>query len=92
MATASVQLDEESLIREQVGQIDLPDGVRFKRIVDGFEWTGEPAWHIYFAVSKQIPLTKRFMQRLSAIRKDLDARIFPLESGKWPFVHFEESK
>jgi hypothetical protein len=92
MTSAAVQLDEESLIREQIAQIDLPDGVRFKRIVDGFEWTGEPAWHIYFAVSKQIPLTKRFMQRLGAIRNDLDARIFRLQSGKWPFVHFEESK
>jgi len=92
MATVPVQLDEESLIREQIAQIDLPEGVRFKSLVPSSEWTGEPAWRIYFNVSTKIPFTKKRIAELGTMKINLRHRIFDLQLGKWPFIHFKDAK
>ncbi len=91
MASAPVEIDEESLIREQIARIELPEGVRFKKIEPRAEWTGEPAWQITFAVSKKIRLTKEFLGELHRIRDSVQDAIFPLNLGKWPFVRFTEA-
>ncbi len=43
MASATVQLDEKSLILEKIAELELPPGVKCKRVQLGSEWTGEPA-------------------------------------------------
>jgi hypothetical protein len=92
MASAPVQLDEEGLIREQIAQIDLPEGVRLKSIEPASEWTGEPAWRLSFSLSRRIPLTDKRLSELSRMKDSLMDRIFALRLGKWPFVHFKGVK
>ena len=92
MAAATVQLDEESLIREQIARIELPDGVRFKQIEPRAEWTGEAAWQITFAVSEEVPLTKRRLGQLHRVRDAVQDAVLPLGMGKWPFVRFTEDR
>ena len=92
MATAPVQLDEESLIREQVAKIGLPTGVRFLRVEEVAEWTGEEAWRVTFSVAKKIPLTKRTLAELQTIRKAVRDALSPLHLQRWTFVRFTEGK
>jgi hypothetical protein len=92
MASAAVQLDEESLIREIIAQTDLPDGVKFKRIEPTTEWTGEAAWRITFAVSKSIPLTKRRLEEIHRMRHSIQDQIFALKFDKWPFFSFVDAR
>jgi len=92
MATAAVQLDEETLIREIIAQTDLPEGVKFKRIEPTTEWTGEAAWRITFSVKRSIPLTKRRLEELRRMRHSIQDRIFALKSDKWPFFSFVDAR
>ena len=92
MATGAVQVDEESLIREQIAQVELPEGVRFTKLVPSSEWTGEPAWRIYFSVSLKKPLTKRRLNQLNEMQRVLKDRIFALRLDKWPFIEFTDAK
>ncbi len=92
MATAPVQLDEESLIREFVAQMTLPVGVKFKRVDQTVDSSGEPALKIYFAVSMKLPLTKKRVDDLSNLKNALQDRVFQANITKWPFVSFLEAK
>ncbi len=87
-----VQLDEETVIRETVAQIELPEGVRLLRIESAEESDGDLAWRIVFSVSKKLPLNKRTMAQLQAVRKAVRDVIFPLNLDKWHFVRFIEGK
>jgi hypothetical protein len=92
MATAAVQLDEESLIREQVAKINLPAGIRFLRIEQVADWTGEETWRITFSVAKKIPLTKQTLSELQLIRKAVREALSTLPLHRWTFVRFTEGK
>jgi hypothetical protein len=92
MASAPVQLDEESLIREQIAQIELPEGVRFKSLEPMTESTGEPAWRITFSASTKIPLTNERLAELGNVRVSLEDRIFSLHLSKWPFIRFVDGR
>jgi hypothetical protein len=92
MATMPVQLDEETLIREQVAQLELPKGVRLARVEPSVDWTGDPCWRIYFAVSKRIPLTKRRVEEVGKMKETLRDRLLALNISGWPFVHFLDAR
>jgi hypothetical protein len=89
---AAVQVGEEELVREKIAETALPKGVRFKQSKKASDWTGDPSFEIYFAVSKKIPLTKRHLTELNRVDSDLTDRIFELKLDRWPFVIFEEEK
>jgi hypothetical protein len=92
MATAPVQLDEESLILDQIAKLELPKGVRFKRIEASLDWTGDPMWQIYFAVSKKIPLTKRRIEEVSRMKATLTGKLLDHNISAWPFVRFLDAR
>jgi hypothetical protein len=92
MATAPVQLDEESLIREQIAQVELPEGVRLKSIRPMIESTGEEAWRIIFSASTKIPLSKSRLAQLGQVRNDVMDRIFSLRLHRYPFVFFDDGR
>lgn len=91
MATAAVQLDEESLIRDFVAQTTLPVGVRFKRVDQAIDSSGEPALRIIFAVSRKFPLNKKRVNDLSDLKNALQDKVFRANIAKWPFVNFVEA-
>lgn len=92
MATAAVQLDEEALIREFVAQMTLPVGVKFKRVDQVSDSSGDPALRIFFAVSMKYPLNKRRIDDLSDLKDALQDKVFQANIAKWPFVSFLETK
>ncbi len=92
MASAPVQLDEAALIREQIAQIELPEGVRLKDIKPMTESTGEPAWRVTFSASTKIPLTKKRLADLGKVRDALNERIFALRLSRWVFTGFTDGR
>jgi hypothetical protein len=94
MATAPVQLDEESLIRSFVDQIDLPPGVEFRGVDQATDLDGEPLLRIYFAVdvSREYPVTPKRIKALTSKRHKLQDRIFASQIEKWPLFSFLEVK
>jgi 16S rRNA U516 pseudouridylate synthase RsuA-like enzyme len=92
VATAPVQLDEAELIKEQIAQIELPEGLRSKAIKPMTESTGEPVWRLTFSASTKIPLTKDRLAELRQVRKALDKRIFALRLDRWVFTRFVEGR
>ncbi len=92
MATAPVQLDEIALIKEQIGQVKLDEGVRLRGVKPIAEWTGEPAWEITFAASTRIPLTKKRLAEFRRISREVEGRVFSLSREKIPFVRFVDGK
>ena len=92
MASAAVQLDEESLIREFVAQMTLPVGVTFKRVDQAIDSSGEPALRVLFAVSMKLPLSKKRVNALSDLKNELQDKIFRANLPKWPYVSFVEVK
>ena len=91
MASAMTEVDEEALVREQIAQIKLPKGVKFSRVEQGNEWTGEPALRIYFTISKAEKLTQRRLNEVVAMHHELTGRVLSLRLGKWPFFHLNEA-
>ena len=92
MATAPVQLDEETFLRKIIADLNLPGGVRFKSLELGADSEGDPAWFVRFAVSKQAKLTPKFVSSLGDIMTELHRQFFPLGSEKWAYVDFDESR
>jgi hypothetical protein len=92
MATAAVQLDEESLILEIIAGIPLPEGVSFKKLKLGEGSEGEPAWFAYFSVSRSVATTKRFISNLGQIRTELRRRLYPFPFDRWVYVNFEDAR
>jgi hypothetical protein len=94
MASAAVQLDEESLIRSFVDQMQLPPGVEYRGVDQATDLDGEPLLHIYFAVdvSRKHPVTAKRVKALTEMRHKLQDRIFASQIEKWPFFSFLEVK
>jgi hypothetical protein len=90
MATTPVQLDEETLIQEFVDQIPLPPGVKFQRVDQALDASGEPALRIYFSVSMKFGTAAKRLNALGALKDALREKIFAVQIPKWPFVHFLE--
>ena len=87
-----VQLDEDSLIREKIAELTLPAGVKFKRIEQFYDWTGDPAVRIYFSVSRKARVVPKFIKELSALTVQLQDNILGLGLGKFPFVKFDDAR
>ncbi len=92
MASATVQLDEKSLILERIAELELPPGVKCKRVQLGSEWTGEPAWFIFLSMSKSLPYTKACFAAFSRMQSLLVESIIALNLGRWPFIRIVEAK
>jgi hypothetical protein len=92
MASAAVQIDEESLIRGFVEQIDLPPGVKLSRVEQYVDWTGDEALRIFFTVSTRYPLTKKRVNALSDMKNTLQEKVFEAKVIKFPYVSFLETK
>ena len=92
MATAPVQLDEESHIREFIGQMKLPPGVKLARIEESTMWEGEPAIRIYFDVSVKFGYGRKRIGALSDMKRQLRWKIFDAKLEPFPFVHLLEVK
>ena len=92
MATLPVQLDEEALVLDKIRDVPLPQGVRFKRLEKSEFWLGEPAWRIYYTVSKKVPLTKKQVKALHALHTDVQDRILDLGLQRFPLVEFIETR
>jgi hypothetical protein len=92
MATAPVQLDEESMIREFIRQMKLPPGVALARIDESTMWEGEPAFRIYFNVSVKYGYGRKRIQALSDMKTQLTRQVFDAKLERWPFVHLLEVK
>jgi len=88
MATLAVQLDEESLVCSEIAQIALPKGVSLSRVKLGSDSLGDPAFHVYFEVSKSIKLNKKRASDLASLHMQLIDRVLALRLGRWPVVHF----
>ena len=93
MAAVALQIDEEALVREAIGAIELPPGVRLRSInLDYVDSTGDLAVQIVFAASKRIALTKRRIADLSRFKRTLAERITSLGLPKWPLINFVETR
>ena len=92
MATAAAQLDEETLIREKIAEVKLPAGVKFKRLLPIIDSTGDPAWRIYFSVSRRIPITPKYLKQISAMTSHLQDDIIKLGLGKFPYTKLEDAR
>ncbi len=92
MATTPLQVDETDLVRETIEQIAFPKGMRLKSIQESPDSTGQLAWHIYLAVSKRIPLTKRRIAEIRRASSAVQDALLDLPTSKWPFVHLLEMK
>jgi hypothetical protein len=92
MTSAPVQLDEESIVREFIGQMKLPPGVSFARIEEGTMWEGEPAFRIYFNVSVKYGYGRKRIQALSDMKRKIKRMVFDAKLVRWPFVHLLEVK
>ncbi|ADW67324.1 hypothetical protein [Granulicella tundricola] len=92
MGTALAQLDEEILVREKIAELTLPDGVKFKRIEQMNDWTGDPSLTIYFGVSKRRPTSPKSIRELTVMTKTLRKAILDLGLGKFPFFRFEDAR
>jgi hypothetical protein len=90
MATLAVQLDEDALVRDEIAQISLPEGVSFSRVAQGSDWMGDPAVHVYFVIAKRMPLTKKRIAAFAALREEATYRILAMRLGRWPIIHFED--
>ena len=92
MATLAVELDEESLVLDKISDVPLPEGVRFKRLERSAMWFGEPAWRLYYNVSRKIPLTKKRGKHLVDLHFEVQKRILDLGGDRFPLVEFIETR
>lgn len=93
MATMAVRVnEEEAVIRAKIAEISLPKGVRFIRIELSQMWDGDPAWKMYFSVSKSIPLTKGRIEEIFIMKKAVQRKVFEMETDKFPLVHFLDAR
>ena len=93
MGTAAIQLDEEALVRDAIGAIEAPAGVRLRRVnLNYVDSTGDLAVQIVFAVSKRLPLTKQRRAGLSKFKRAVAEKITSLGLPKWPFVNYIETR
>jgi len=93
MGAIAVRVDEEALVREAIGGVEPPEGVRLRQVnVDYVDSTGDLAVQVIFAVKKSIPLTKKRVVQLSRFKRAVAERISSLDLQKWPFVNFAETR
>ncbi len=90
---AVAQVDEEVLVREVIGGIDPPPGVRLRYInLNYVDSTGDLAVQVVFGVSKRIPLTEQRIANLSRFKRALAESITLLGLPKWPLINYVETR
>jgi hypothetical protein len=92
MAALAQSVPQEAAVADLLGTLELPKGVRLRKVFFDTDWSGDPAIRIVFVNSLKYPLTKQRIDLLS----DLMVRAARLVNAAWPdhfaYVTFDEAK
>jgi hypothetical protein len=92
MAALAQPVPQEAAVTELLSTLELPKGVRLRRVFFDNDWSGDPAIRIVFVNSLKYPLSKQRINQLS----DVKNRARRVVNAAWPdhyaYATFEESK
>jgi hypothetical protein len=90
MAALAQPTPQEAAITEALASVALPKGVRLLRFALDNDWTGDPAVHVVYGVSKKIPDTKANIKKLVDLSRAVREAVDELRLDRFTYVNFED--
>ncbi len=92
MAALAQPVSQEAAVTDLLGTLELPKGIRLRRVFFDTDWSGDPAIRIVFVNSLKYPLTKQRIDLLSDVSLKAARIINRAWIDHFAYVTFEESK
>jgi hypothetical protein len=90
MAALAQPTPQEASVADALASVALPKGVRLLRFALDNDWTGDPAVHVVYGVSKKIPPTKANINKLVLLTRSVQAAVDELRLDRFTYVGFED--
>jgi hypothetical protein len=92
MIAPAAQVEEEKLILEKVAEVPLPEGVKFLRVEQIVDSTGDPSLRLYFSVSKRRPQTPKAIREMNVALRRVQQNVLNLGLTKFPYYKLQETR
>ncbi|MDQ2925215.1 MAG: hypothetical protein M3R43_06635 [Acidobacteriota bacterium] len=90
MVAVAQVVSHEADVSEALSAVMLPKGVRLLRFSLDSDWSGDPAVHIVYGVSKKIPLTKARVRELVALSRAAADAVDQVQLDRHTYVTFDD--
>jgi hypothetical protein len=90
MAALVQSTPQEAAVAEALASVALPKGVRLLRFTLDNDWSGDPAVHVVYGVSKKIPSTKANINQLVLLSRAVRDAVDELRLDRFTYVSFED--
>jgi hypothetical protein len=90
MAALATPTPQEAAVAEALSTVTPPKGVRLLRFALDTDWSGDPAVHVVYGVSKKIPLTKARVRDLVALSRAAADAVDKMQLDRHTYVSFDD--
>jgi hypothetical protein len=90
MAALAHPSPQEADVEQALSTVTPPKGVRLLRFALDTDWSGDPAIHVVYGVSKKIPLTKARIRDLVTLSRTTADAVDKVQLDRHTYVSFDD--